>query len=158
MTQTIRWCNHKILFLIYKNVISRKRYIQENVDAKHQIRRLEIGYKLNKRPNGPVSLTWVLIWVHTCGLKSVICKSREKLTTKYPKDYQLPVCQPIKGKGGHIGFLIHMKINSTWPGPCKVHLCHVLSRSLQSILRRSWKCVSQSEVIVAILDFSPHEK
>jgi len=58
-------------------------------------------------------LTKFSLFCPLLGPKSVICKSKEKVQTKCPNDYQLPVYQQIKGKGGHIGFLIHMKSNNT---------------------------------------------
>jgi len=63
------------------------------------------------------------------------------------------MCQLIRGQGGHLGYRIHLKSINTWSGPNKEHLCQVWSRSLQPFLRRSSKCVSQSEAMVAILDF-----
>jgi len=54
--------------------------------------------------------------MNTSGLKRVICKSRKKIKTTCPIDYQFLVFQPIKG---HIGFRIDLKSNSTWSRPHK---------------------------------------
>jgi len=48
---------------------------------------------------------------------------------------------------------IHLNSNNTKLGSHKEHLWQVWSRSLKLFLRRSSKCVSQSEARVAILDF-----
>jgi len=63
------------------------------------------------------------------------------------------MCQPIRSQGGHIEFRFDLKSNNTWSGPHKKHLWEVWKKPLQSFLRRSSKCVSQSEARLAMLDF-----
>jgi len=63
------------------------------------------------------------------------------------------ICQPIRGKGGHIGFQIQLISNNTCSWPHMEHLCKDWSRSLQPYMRSFWNCVSQSETREAILDF-----
>jgi len=63
------------------------------------------------------------------------------------------MCQPIRGQGTDVEFQIGFKSNNTWSGPHKEHVWQVWSRSLQPFLRRSWKCVSQSEAWVATLSW-----
>ena len=53
----------------------------------------------------------------------------------------------------HGGFPIATKSNNTSSGPIDEHLWQVWWSSIQWFFRRSRKCLSQSESMVAILDF-----
>jgi len=73
------------------------------------LKNVVVKQDLNKTSKGPVSLTRVLIRIHVYSLKVLFVNPREKLKTTCLKDDQI-VCQPIRSKGGHIGFWIHLKI------------------------------------------------
>ena len=66
--------------------------------------------------------------------------------------------QPIRVHGGHLGFPITPKSNKTNAGPLEEHLWQVWCQYMQWFLRRSQKCLSQSESMAAILDFRSHRK
>jgi len=67
---------------------------------------------------------------------------------------EFKMCQPnIRGQTSYIGFRIDLKSNNTWSGPHKEYLWQLFSRYLQQFLRRSSKCVSESENKADIFDF-----
>ena len=66
---------------------------------------------------------------------------------------KLKMSRPIRVHGDHLGFPIATKSNNTSSGPIEEHLWQVWWSSMQWFFRRSRKCLSQSESMVAILDF-----
>ena len=58
---------------------------------------------------------------------------------------ELKMSQPIRVHGGYFGFPIATKSNNTSVEPLEEHLWQVWCQCMQWFLRRSRKCLSQSE-------------
>ena len=63
--------------------------------------------------------------------------------------------QPIRGQGDHLVFPNSPKKHKLDRGRCDIASCHVSLNFVQRFRGKSRKCLSQSEIRVVILVFSP---